>query len=181
MPIVLVLLGGLVLAGPPDTPRGSEKAEPPLQLSAEEKEVLELTNAERAREKLPPLKPNPVLFRVARAHAANMARQGQMKHVLDGKNPAQRTIGAGYDYGKVGENIALAEGTTDKEVPPAKAIVDGWMHSKVHRENLMDPEYTDIGLGVVRKDTGMDKVEVYYTQLFGRPRKSRPVPPHDDD
>ena len=39
----------------------------------------------------------------------------------------------------------------------------GWMNSKVHRENILDPAFTEIGIGVARNDKG----EVYYTQDFG--------------
>src|SRR5207249_3044988 len=53
-------------------------------MSGPEKKLLDLTNAEREKEKLPALRPSPLLFKVARAHAANMAKQGKMEHELDG-------------------------------------------------------------------------------------------------
>src|SRR5947209_675419 len=130
-------------------------------LSEAEKTILELTNKERARKDLPPLEPEAILFKVARAHSANMARKGEMKHVLDNKNPAQRVEEAGYDYGRVGENIAFSDG-----LRPAD-IVRGWMNSKLHRENILNPKFKHIGLGVARND----KDEVYYTQVFGTPRE----------
>ena len=55
-----------------------------------------MTNKARAKEKLPPLKLNSVLTKVARAHSANMAKQEKMEHELDGKNPSQRIKEAGY-------------------------------------------------------------------------------------
>src|SRR5947209_7305321 len=138
-----------------------ERKEPArVQLSDAEKTILELTNKERARKDLPPLEPDPILCRVARAHSANMVRKGEMKHVLDGKNPAQRVDEAGYDYGRVGENIAFSDG-----LHPAE-IVRSWMNSKVHRENILNSKFKHIGLGVARND----KDEVYYTQVFGTPR-----------
>src|SRR5690242_15636055 len=79
------------------------------KLSKEEQRVLDLANEARAKEKLPPLKANATLAQVARAHAANMAKQHKMDHVLDGKNPAQRVDKAGYDYSSMGENIAVAD------------------------------------------------------------------------
>jgi uncharacterized protein YkwD len=151
---------------------GQEKKEAPgdgkegaakFEMSRAEQALLELTNKERAREKLPPLKPSPTLFKVARAHSANMAKQNQMNHVLDGKNPAERTLAAGYDYKHVGENLAESDGA------PMRVIMEGWMKSKHHRDSILKPEFTEIGLGLVRSGKGI----VYYTQLFGTPRKKR--------
>ena len=153
----------VALASPPLAADDKKKDEPPFELTADEKQILEMTNAERAKEKLPPLKPNPVLTKIARAHSANMAKKGEMKHVLDGKNPAQRTADGGYDYARVAENIAVGENAELKD------IMEGWMNSKVHRENILRTGLEEIGLGIARNDKG----EVYYTQLFGTQRKKR--------
>jgi uncharacterized protein YkwD len=160
--LVLALLGTAVLpfAGAEDKVATSK-----LEVSRDEQMLLDLLNKERAKEKLPALKPNPILFRVARAHSANMARQRKMEHDLDGKNPAQRILAAGYDYGRAAENIAMSEGPG---VPMPK-IVESWMNSKIHRENLLSDAVSETGLGIARNDKG----EVYYTQLFARPRKVR--------
>jgi uncharacterized protein YkwD len=154
--LALLLLPCLRLAAADD-----KKESAGVRLSEAEKTILELTNKERARKDLPPLEPEPVLCQVARAHSANMVRKGEMKHVLDGKNPAQRVDEAGYDYGRVGENIAFSDGLRPAE------IVRGWMNSKSHRENILNPKFKHIGLGVAHND----KDEVYYTQVFGTPRE----------
>jgi uncharacterized protein YkwD len=156
----LALLTALSLA---EAAGEDKKDTPRVQLSDQEKDLLKLTNAERAKEKLPPLEPNPLLFKAARAHSANMARQGKMEHVLDGKNPAQRVLDIGYDYAKVGENIGVGENV------PMTEIMKGWMASKHHRENILNGKFTEIGLGVARNGKG----EVYYTQVFGTPRRKR--------
>ena len=39
----------------------------------------------------------------------------------------------------------------------------GWMNSKVHRENILEPAFAEVGIGVARNDKG----EMYYTQDFG--------------
>src|SRR5437764_15124430 len=100
----VLLAVGLVAFGDDAKP----KAEPKLEMSKEEKAILELTNKERAKEKLPPLEPNELLFKAARGHSANMAKQGELDHVLDGKNPGKRVDDVGYDWLTVGENIAQA-------------------------------------------------------------------------
>jgi uncharacterized protein YkwD len=130
-----------------------------FKMSVEEKELLDLTNQERKKADRKPLKPSPVLFKVARAHSANMAKQGKMAHVLDGKNPFQRLKAAGYPYYRAGENVGVGN-------VPLKGVMKGWMDSKLHRENILNPEFTEIGLGRVVDANG----DAYYTQAFGRPR-----------
>ena len=147
----------------PFVPAEDKKEAPQVEMTKDEKMLLELLNKERTKKELPPLQPNPLLFKVARAHSANMAKQEKMEHVLDGKNPGQRVLAAGYDYGKAAENIAVSEGTR----PPLRVIVKGWMESKIHRDNLLDDKVTETGLGIAKNDKG----EIYYTQVFARPRK----------
>ena len=97
-----------------------------LKLSDTEQTILALTNKARATENLPPLKPNPILCEVARAHSTNMAAKGEMNHVLDGKNPAQRVKEAGYVYATMGENVAAGLNT------PVPAIFQaGWTRSTI--------------------------------------------------
>lgn len=135
-----------------------EKQDASVEMSNDEKTLFELTNKERAKEELPSLAPNAVLFKLARAHSANMAKQGKMEHKLDGKGPAQRAKDIGYRYARVGENVAWTDGGTIKEV------VKGWMKSEGHRANILHKEYREIGLGVAEDDNG----ERYFTQVFGR-------------
>ena len=136
-----------------------DKKDTPLKLSDDEKTLLDLTNAERAKEKLPPLAPNPLLFRAARAHSANMAKKREMRHVLDGKNVDDRLDDVGYDFRKCGENIAEGDDASPDE------IMKGWMGSKGHREHILEPAFADVGIGIARDDKG----EVYYTMDFAVP------------
>lgn len=160
----LVCLFALVLMPALFVRAADKKEKPKLQMSDDEKKLLELTNQERARAKLPPLKPNLILFKVARAHSANMVKKGDMNHVLDGKNPAQRVLAAGYDYRSVAENIGFGE----KDAPLPK-IMKGWMESKLHRENLLNRKYREVGLGIARDKNG----DAYYTQVFGTRKGAR--------
>jgi uncharacterized protein YkwD len=153
----------LLVVAAPFLPAEDKKEVPKFAMTKDEQTLLELLNTERVKKELPPLQPNPLLFKVARAHSANMAKQEKMEHVLDGKNPGQRVLAAGYDYGKAAENIAVSEGAR----PPLRVIVKGWMESKIHRDNLLDDKVTETGLGIAKNDKG----EIYYTQVFARPRK----------
>jgi uncharacterized protein YkwD len=130
-----------------------------LELSKEERTLLELTNAERKKKELPPLKPSPLLFKVARAHAANMAKHEKMAHDLDDKNPFQRLKEAGYKYAFAGENVAAG-------LDDLAEIMKGWMESEFHRKNILSEKFTEIGLGIARDKKG----EPYLAQVFGKPR-----------
>lgn len=134
-----------------------------FDMSRDERTLLDLLNKEREKGKLPPLRPHALLFKAARGHSANMAKQEKLEHVLDGKTPGQRVLAAGYDYGKVSENIAVS----DSEKAPLTMIVKSWMESKTHRDNLLSDKVTETGLGMAKNEKG----EVYFTQVFARPRK----------
>jgi len=151
--LAAVLLGYFALAAEADPPARQE-----FKMTPREKEVVELTNLERKKKDLPPLKPNPLLFKIARDHSANMARQGKMEHVLDGKTPFKRILEGGYDYKYAAENIAEAD-----QDYAAKVIVKDWMDSEKHRKNILYPEFREIGVGIIpgKKDL------LYYTQVFG--------------
>jgi uncharacterized protein YkwD len=153
--LIAALLLNAGLAG------AAEAKKDELKLSKDEQRILDLTNEARAKEKLPALKANATLMKVARAHAANMAEQKKMDHVLDGKTPAQRVEKAGYDFRSVGENIAYAD-----KGAAVKQIFKGWMESEHHRENILASKYDEIGLGIATDNKG----NTYYAQVFGKQR-----------
>jgi uncharacterized protein YkwD len=135
-----------------------DKKPEPAKLSKEEQAILDVTNAEREKEKLPPVKINAKLLQVARDHSANMAKQNKMDHVLDGKEPKDRVKEAGYDYQSMSENVAYGQ-----RVPAD--VMKVWMGSAGHRANILRKEHTEVGIGVARSAKGVP----YYTQVFGTP------------
>ena len=151
-----VLSGVLVALG---LARGGDS--PPFKMTAEEAKLLDLTNQERKKKELPPLRTSPRLFQIARAHSANMAKQEKMEHILDGKTPFDRMKEAGYPFVKGAENIAAC-----KPAITMAQIVEAWMESKQHKENILNTEFTEIGLGLARDKDG----QIYYTQVFARPQ-----------
>src|SRR5579885_984264 len=158
LPLMLIL----VLAAPLDVAE-DKKESSTFEMMRNERRLLELVNEERAKADLPALRPHPLLFKAARAHSANMAKQRKMEHVLDGKRPAQRVEEVGYDWGKVTENLI----TADQSDVPLERIVKEWMNSKIHRDNILMKDVSETGLGIAKNA----KDEIYYTQLFARPRK----------
>lgn len=134
----------------------ADKIEP----TADEKAVLELSNKERKAADVKPLAFDAVLMKAARDHAANMAKQGKLSHELDGIAFGDRLQATGYKYGSAAENVAAGQKT------PAKAI-ESWMNSEGHKQNLLNPGLTVLGVGIAKGDDGT----IYWCQIFATPAK----------
>src|SRR5262249_46692075 len=149
------------LAGAVEKPGEKKDAKKPeIKLTTDEQAVIDLTNAERKKAEkdgeplnLKPLQMNPQLMEAARKHAANMAEQDKRGHKPDDKEPPDRTKAAGYESEFVGENIAWGQKTP-------KDVLKAWMESEGHRENILRPEYEEIGVAVVKNKKG----ERYWVQ-----------------
>lgn len=125
--------------------------------------VLELTNKERSKVGLEPLKLNKQLANAADNHSDSMARDDFFSHTgADGSSVSDRVINNGYEYSTVGENIAAGQRS-------AEEVVQTWMDSPGHRANILNPDYTEIGIGYeyLENDTGAVNYNHYWTQVFG--------------
>lgn len=158
---VVVLSGGVRYAARAGL--GGKKTN--VGLEPGESKILELTNEVRKEKKLPLLKVSPLLTEVARKHSANMAKQGKLEHVLDGKGTKERLKDAGYRSLAWGENIFFNRDFSGA----AEQGFKWWMGSKHHRDNILQREFREIGIGLARDDKG----HVYFTQVFGTPYKRR--------
>ncbi|NJM70130.1 MAG: hypothetical protein HC862_07785 [Scytonema sp. RU_4_4] len=106
-----------------------------------EQQVLELTNEERAKNGLSPLKANDELNYAADTYAEEMSQRGVLSHTgEDGSQPWDRAETVGYEAQTMGENIAAGQTTPEQ-------VVQDWMNSSGHRENILNPEYTELGVG----------------------------------
>ncbi len=131
-----------------------------------EQEVIYLTNLEREKQGLLPLRRNELLDQSAILHAQDMRDQDYFDHTSkDGRSPSERIEASGYDYSWSGENIAGGYNT------PA-AVVDAWMESEGHRANILRPEFREIGVGVAE---GGGSLRIYWVQNFGSQRDVYPV------
>ncbi len=129
-----------------------------------EKLFLDLINREREKKELAPLAFHPVLVRVARQHSENMAKHGITEHQLDGKNAFERLSGSGYRFAKGGENIASMDLSINE-----KDLVKRWLASPEHSENILQPTFSETGVGFARDAKG----RTYVTQVFAKPQ----IPP----
>jgi uncharacterized protein YkwD len=119
-------------------------------------DVVRLTNAARTRNGCRALRTDSRLTRAARVHSMEMARSGRFTHESpDGSSPWDRMERAGYVNGAA-ENIGRGYAT-------AEEAVEGWLASRDHRRNILNCEFTAIGVGVVSGPGGP-----WWTQDFGR-------------
>ena len=130
--------------------------------------VIERTNYERAQNSLPGLTESPELDVSAQIKANDILQRQYFEHTApDGKTVSDLVTLAGYDYVRVGENLALGDFSDNVD------LLNAWMNSPGHRANILDPKYEDIGVGVAY---GMYQghYSVVAVQHFGRPRSSCP-------
>lgn len=132
--------------------------------------VLELVNEARARARrcgrkrfapTTPLAQSDTLRRAALAHVRDMAERGVLGHAgRDGSTPAERATHAGYRWRFVGENVAAGQ-------PTPEAVVAEWLRSPRHCANVMDSDYTEMGVAYVAE--AQSEKGIYWVQMFGTP------------
>lgn len=121
-----------------------------IKLTGTEGRVLKLHNRARTSRGLKALCVQPDLTRAARAHSQEMLEKDYMDHKsFDGESVKHRLerfgyTFSGYSYYIVGENIAWGCGSSGSPGP----IFKFWMHSKVHRGNILNGRYRQVGIGV---------------------------------
>jgi uncharacterized YkwD family protein/spore coat assembly protein SafA len=131
----------------------------PVQIRAVEEQVVKLVNAERAKRGLKPLAANWQLSRVARIKSQDMRDRGYFSHISPTYgSPFDMMQAFGISYHAAGENIAAGQTT------PA-AVMQSWMNSAGHRQNILNPQYTQIGVGCAVGGS----YRYYWTQMFIRP------------
>jgi len=135
--------------------------------TAYEQRVLELTNQARAQARAcgtksfaaaPSVTFNANLRTAAYRHSKDMADRNYFSHTNpDGLNPFQRMQNAGYtNYRAAAENIAAGQTTPEQ-------VMDGWLKSPGHCENIMNPNLRELGVGYHRGGS----YGHYWTQNFG--------------
>ena len=123
--------------------------------------VIVLTNKARADKGLPPLTENQLLNSIAESRARDMLERQYFAHVSPtGQQASDIAQSTGYAYKVIAENIGSGDFYTNQK------IVDGWMQSPGHRNNILSTDVQEIGAAVLKgKMKGMD---TYVTvQIFG--------------
>lgn len=149
---------------PPSDVSTSSVATSSAYAQAVEQEVLQLTNAERAKQNLAPLTQDAQLADIARGHSTDMATQGYFDHTSpNGCDPACRANAAGYTSRALGENIYMFYGDSMSPDAMAEQIVQSWMSSPEHRANMLSG-FTMSGTGVY-----VSGDRVFVTSMYSLP------------
>jgi uncharacterized protein YkwD len=127
-------------------------------------EMLSRVNEVRRQAGLPPLRSNRLLDRVSQEHAEDMLARAYFGHQSpEGLGPTERARADGYLAG-IGENLVEQRYTV-------KDALDAWMSSPGHRNNILDPDCRDLGLGLAigaGYDAAPGGYRVVWVQSFGR-------------
>ena len=132
------------------------------------RQVVVLTNQERAKHGLPPLKRQRLLNDAANWLARDMGAHDYLDHTdAQGRGIAPRLPAFGYaDFETLGENIAGGQKTPDE-------VFKGWMASEGHKANILNPNFREIGVGY---EMSLDsRYRRYWVQDFGSRADSYPV------
>ena len=134
-------------------------AHPSPALSPQAREVVAQVNALRALHGLPPLAPAPALAAAARAHTEEQARLRRISHQgADGSQLSARLERVGYAHRAAGENVASGWDRPGE-------VARGWWESPGHRENLLRPQTTQVGVAAARDADG----RTYWTLIVALP------------
>jgi uncharacterized protein YkwD len=143
-----------------------------------------LLNAERRKAGLRRVSGNRRLETAAIRHARDMRDRDYFSHTsVDGRSFSQRIMDAGYMRGqergpwKVGETLAWGTGTMST---PAQ-LVANLMASPPHREVILDGDYREIGVGIVRGTPTPDETGVTLVVDFGSLAGTPPPPPQAEE
>ncbi|MGL4911442.1 MAG: CAP domain-containing protein [Romboutsia sp.] len=139
-----------------NTVKPDAKPEIDNSFSANQQQVLDLVNKERSKVGAKPLTLNKELSNVATTKSQDMIN----KNYFDHNSP---TYGSPFDmmkkfgisYRTAGENIAMGQKSPTE-------VMNSWMNSDGHRKNILNPNYTELGVGIAKASNE----QLYWTQMF---------------
>lgn len=130
--------------------------------------LISMTNSARGNNGLGTLSTNSQLTSAAYAKAQDMLANQYFAHTSpSGKTPWDFIKGAGYNYSYAGENLAIGYSS-------ANELFNAWMASATHRQNILNPNFREIGIAVV-SGTYQGAETIVVAQEFGTPYESAEV------
>jgi len=127
--------------------------------------LFQLTNEQRQQNGLSQLSYNNELAAAASQKAADMFAKNYWAHYgPNGESPWDFILGSGYKYEYAGENLA-------KNFLFSQGVVDAWMNSPTHRENILRNEYSEMGFAIVNGVLNGEETTLV-VQMFGKPLSS---------
>ncbi|SCI79008.1 uncharacterized protein%2C YkwD family [uncultured Clostridium sp.] len=140
---------------PETTPTENKVSTPSGNFASFQKEILDLVNVERTNRGLQPLKFNNELSNVATKKSQDMIDRNYFDHTSPTYgSPFDMMKQFGISYRAAGENIAMGQKTP-------KEVMNSWMNSPGHRKNILNPDFTELGVGIASNGSS-----IYWTQMF---------------
>src|SRR5687768_9465592 len=128
--------------------------------------VIALMNEYRVEQNLPPLRQDPRLAQAARDRVRHMEELAYWSHQApDGMSPFVWLAARDYPYWTAGENLASGFET-------ARLLVESWMESRGHRENILADKFEDCGIAIIDGATTGPATGKSVVVLFGAARSS---------
>lgn len=141
---------------PKPTPTKPEPTQPVVGNSQFEQRVVELVNIERSKAGLKPLTYDAQLSQVAKLKSEDMRDKKYFSHTSPTYgSPFDMMKQFGISYRTAGENIAAGQTSPEQ-------VVQAWMNSSGHRANILNGQYTQIGVGYAKGGS----YGHYWTQMF---------------
>lgn len=133
-----------------------------INSNVDQKQLIELTNKEREKKGLNRLKENKKLNQAAYKKGLNMFEENYWAHYSPtGKDPWGFFSTEGYKFAYAGENLARNFYTSEE-------VITAWLDSPTHRDNLLNPNYQEIGIAVLEGELKGQKT-ILIVQEFGTP------------
>lgn len=162
--LIIIVFAGLVIYDLEQDDLVYYIEEPSTNLSIDG--IIRETNKQRNA----PLRENQLLNSIALFKAQDMLTNQYFAHTSpSGKEAKDLADNFNYDYIVIGENLAMGTFKNDAE------LVNDWMNSPGHRENIVSDKYTEIGVGIVEGIYEDQNVWVA-VQIFGTPKDVCPEP-----
>lgn len=130
--------------------------------------VLKQINYQRELRGIKPLEEDDRLNRAATNKSQDMIDRDYFEHYANGLTPWSFITDQDYDYLYAGENLAM-------DFKTSEGMVRAWMSSPAHRKNILNPDYDDVGIGLVKgeyTDIKGSRETSMVTNMFG---KEKPV------
>ena len=140
----------------PSNPNTTPEQKPSTDFSSYQQQVLDLVNAERAKRGISALTLDSSLSSIATKKSQDMVNKNYFDHTSPTYgSPFDMMKQFGISYRTAGENIAKGQKTPQE-------VVAAWMNSEGHRKNILNPNFTNLGVGIA-KDSNKT---TYWTQMF---------------
>ncbi len=151
---IVPLSGGPGVAEPGISGQDSSSGASVYQVDPYAQEIMDLVNAERAKAGLAPLALVSEISQAAELRASDLYSKFSHERP-DGSSYKTALHQYGISYRGTGENVAYGYRTP-------KAVMEGWMNSEGHRNNILNEKFTNIGVGHYKGSNGYD----YWVQMF---------------